>query len=234
MANAVEQASVIVCANNIVGRHLTDLFLADGERVVTTSRDQLSPKNDKHVPQTLTITSDDDIAAFAAWCDGAAKVQNLIFLCGYIAGTSLADKTNADIDADFAINAIGPIKLVKALLPVLADGARVIFVSSISADNGSYDPTYAAAKAALGGFVKSMAKFCDGKYRVNIVAPGLIEDTTMFDGFTADRVAHHVDQTPTGELNAPADIAAILHELCQPKWRNLTGQTIHVNGGRYV
>ena len=107
-------------------------------------------------------------------------------------------------------------------------------MNSISAFNGSYDASYAASKAAIIGFIKSMAKNGPNTIRFNAIAPGLIEDSKMARQFTVEDFDRHKSETPTGLHNDSSKIADIVFDICGPSWINMNGQVIHINGGRYV
>jgi 3-oxoacyl-[acyl-carrier protein] reductase len=107
-------------------------------------------------------------------------------------------------------------------------------VSSISGERGSFDPMYAASKAALIGFVKSLATWLAPGVRTNALAPALIAGSRMHDDMAPERREHHRSATPTGRLTTPQEVAAVLFNLCEPAWSNLNGQVIRINGGAHV
>jgi 3-oxoacyl-[acyl-carrier protein] reductase len=89
-----------------------------------------------------------------------------------------------------------------------------------------------AAKAALVGFTRGLAHdLADDRISVNCAVPGAI-DTSRAAGA---RPAHHLTHgTITGERGTPEDVAALVHFLCTPAARYITGQAIHANGGAYL
>ena len=107
-------------------------------------------------------------------------------------------------------------------------------LSSISGDRGSFDPIYAASKAALMAFVKSLAVWHAPGLRVNALAPALIDHSPMFEAMTPERRAHHLATTPTQRLTTPNEVADVIVNLCEPAWANLNGQVIRLNGGAHV
>ena len=93
---------------------------------------------------------------------------------------------------------------------------------------------YAAAKAGIIGFTKSMAReVASRNITVNAVAPGFI-DTDMTRALSDDQRSALMSQIPAGRLGTPADIAGAVAFLVSPAAAYVTGQTLHVNGGMYM
>jgi 3-oxoacyl-[acyl-carrier protein] reductase len=112
---------------------------------------------------------------------------------------------------------------------------RIINVTSIVGATGNPGQTnYAAAKAGLVGFTKSLARELGSRgITVNAVAPGFI-DTDMTRSLTAEQRGTLQAQIPLGRLGAPEDIAAAVLFLASPQAAYITGETLHVNGGMYM
>tara|TARA_B100000780_G_scaffold279215_2_gene256610 strand:+ start:3378 stop:4073 length:696 start_codon:yes stop_codon:yes gene_type:complete len=226
----VKKHILIICSSNSVGSALIKRSSSEGWNISHASRVKLS--GEKH--HFLDLTSQESILTFCNLIKDGLKIDALIFLCGVLGGSALDQKTHFEIDEDFTINAISQIKIIKNLINHFTDDGRVIFLNSISAFNGSYDPTYAASKAAIIGFIQSMAKYSSKNIRFNAVAAGLIEDSNMAKQFTAEDFNRHRSETPTGLLNLSVEIADIIFDMCGPSWKNMNGQVIHINGGRYI
>jgi 3-oxoacyl-[acyl-carrier protein] reductase len=109
---------------------------------------------------------------------------------------------------------------------------RIVSVTSIVGVTGNPgQANYAAAKAGIIGFTKSLAKEVASRgITVNTVAPGFI-DTDMTRALTDDQRKTLSDQIPMARLGTPEDIAAAVQFLCSPQAGYITGQTLHVNGG---
>lgn len=158
----------------------------------------------------------------------------VVVVAGLLPGKALADYPPGLAEQVMQVNALGPILLVQALLPILADQSRVVLFSSVSGERGSFDPVYASAKAALVGFVKSMATWSAPRTRFVAVAPGLVEGTAMYDAMAPERREHHRTSTPMGRLVRPTDLAAMIHDLTLPHWAHANGTCVRFNGGAYV
>ncbi len=112
---------------------------------------------------------------------------------------------------------------------------RVINIASVVGAMGNAGQVnYAAAKAGIMGFTKSMAREVGARnITVNTIAPGFIE-TDMTKALPEAQKEALMAQIPLGSLGQPEDIAAAVVFLASEQGRYITGQTIHVNGGMYM
>lgn len=112
---------------------------------------------------------------------------------------------------------------------------RIISIGSIVGTTGNPGQTnYAAAKAALIGFTKSLAQeIASRNITVNVISPGFI-DTDMTRGLAEEQKKHLLSQIPMERLGQPEDIAALVTFLASDQAAYITGQTLHVNGGMYM
>jgi 3-oxoacyl-[acyl-carrier protein] reductase len=142
-----------------------------------------------------------------------------------------------DWDQVIGTNLTGVFRICKACVRRMLKErrGRIINVSSIVGATGNPGQTnYAAAKAGLVGFTKSLARELGSRgITVNAVAPGFI-DTDMTRSLTAEQRGTLQAQIPLGRLGAPEDIAAAVLFLASPQAAYITGETLHVNGGMYM
>lgn len=112
---------------------------------------------------------------------------------------------------------------------------RIINLTSVVGVTGNPGQTnYAAAKAGIIGFTKSLAKeLASRNVTVNAVAPGFI-DTDMTRSLNEAQRAALLSQIPAGRLGSGEDVAAAVLFLASPQAAYITGQTLHVNGGMYL
>ncbi|MDJ0834690.1 MAG: 3-oxoacyl-ACP reductase FabG [Gammaproteobacteria bacterium] len=112
---------------------------------------------------------------------------------------------------------------------------RIISISSVVGASGNAGQTnYAAAKAGLVGFSKSLAREVGSRnITVNAVAPGFI-DTDMTRELDDKQKDALLTQIPLGRLGSAEEIAATVVFLASPAAAYITGETIHVNGGMYM
>lgn len=109
---------------------------------------------------------------------------------------------------------------------------RIINITSVVGLAGQAGQTnYAAAKAGLIGFTKSLAKEVGSRgITVNAVAPGFVP-TTMTEDLPEDMIKQIVDNTPLGRMGSPEDIAAAVAFLASEQASFITGQVLSVDGG---
>jgi 3-oxoacyl-[acyl-carrier protein] reductase len=112
---------------------------------------------------------------------------------------------------------------------------RIINIASVIGVTGNAGQSnYAAAKAGIIAFSKSLAREIGSRgITVNVVAPGFI-DTDMTKGLPDAQREAMLGQIPLGRLGGPADIAKAVAFLASPAAAYITGETLHVNGGMYM
>jgi 3-oxoacyl-[acyl-carrier protein] reductase len=112
---------------------------------------------------------------------------------------------------------------------------RIVNIASIVGVMGNAGQTnYAAAKAGIIGFSKSLAREVGSRgITVNVVAPGFIA-TDMTAQLPAEQQAQLVQQVALGRLGSVEDIAYAVAFLASPQASYITGETLHVNGGMYM
>ena len=135
----------------------------------------------------------------------------------------------ANLSAVFALSR----RCLRAM--VKARFGRIINITSvIGAAGNAGQANYAAAKAGVVGFTKSMAlEVASRNITVNAVAPGLI-DTDMTRKLTDQQRDAALGQIPMGRMGAAAEVAAVVGFLASPLASYITGETVHVNGGMYM
>ncbi|MGB1110474.1 MAG: 3-oxoacyl-ACP reductase FabG [Gammaproteobacteria bacterium] len=142
-----------------------------------------------------------------------------------------------DWDAVINTNLSSVFRLSKACLRGMmkARGGRIISIASVVGASGNAgQANYAAAKAGLVGFSKSLAREVGSRgITANVVAPGFI-DTDMTKALPEEQRKALLDQIPQGRLGETGDIAKAVGFLASPGASYITGETIHVNGGMYM
>jgi 3-oxoacyl-[acyl-carrier protein] reductase len=142
-----------------------------------------------------------------------------------------------DWDAVIATNLTAVFRLSKACVRRMMKErrGRIVNLTSVVGVTGNPGQTnYAAAKAGLLGFTKSLAReLATRGITVNAVAPGFI-DTDMTRALNEEQRVALLAQIPMARLGVPEDIAGAVLFLVSPQATYITGQTLHVNGGMYM
>lgn len=142
-----------------------------------------------------------------------------------------------DWDAILSANLTSVFRLCKAFLRGMMKVryGRIINVTSVVGVAGNPGQTnYAAAKAGMIGFTKSLAREVASRgITVNSIAPGFI-DTDMTRALSEAQRSALADQIPLGRFGKPEDVAAAVGFLASDAASYITGETLHVNGGMYM
>ena len=186
----------------------------------------------------LDVTDSDSLAGFVARVNkefGAPLV--LVNNAGVTRDNLLLRMKDDEWDTVVETNLTAVFRLTKAFLKGMtkARSGRIINISSVVGNMGNAgQANYAASKAGLLGFAKSLAREVGSRnITVNTVAPGFI-DTDMTRSLTDAQKDAMLSQIPLGRLGQPDDIAAIVAFLAGPAGSYISGETIHVNGGMYM
>jgi 3-oxoacyl-[acyl-carrier protein] reductase len=157
------------------------------------------------------------------------------------AGGIVARRTVAEMDAAFwdhviALNLKTVFLTTKAVLPVMPDGGAIVNLASQAARDGGGGgaSAYAAAKAGVLNFTRSMAKeLAARRIRVNAVNPGLIA-TAFHDTHTKPEIRQRVaGATPLGREGRAAEVADLVAYLASSRASFINGEAVEINGGAF-
>jgi NAD(P)-dependent dehydrogenase (short-subunit alcohol dehydrogenase family) len=187
-----------------------------------------------------------DVAGFAAFADrlrGALRdtwqrdtIDHLVHNAGHGDYAPVSETTEAQFDRLVDVHFKGVFFLTQALLPLLADGGRIVNLSTgLTRITYPGYAAYAAAKGAVEVLTRYLAKELGGRgITVNTVAPGAIE--TDFGGGAvrdnADLNRQFAAMTALGRVGVPDDIGPMVASLLAPENRWVTAQRIEVSGGQ--
>jgi len=186
----------------------------------------------------LNVTSQESIdAALAKINEAFGAPSILVNNAGITRDNLLMRMKDQEWDDIIDTNLTSVYRMSKACMRGMmkARKGRVINISSVVGESGNMGQTnYAAAKAGMIGFSKSMAREVATRgITVNCVAPGFIE-TDMTKGLPDAQKEALLKQIPVNRLGQPEEIAAAVSYLASPGAAYVTGQTISVNGGMYM
>jgi NAD(P)-dependent dehydrogenase (short-subunit alcohol dehydrogenase family) len=175
-------------------------------------------------------------ALSAIW--GRDNIDHLVNNAGHGEMASFAETTVAQFDALFDVHVKGVFFLTQALLPVLADGGRIVNLSSgLTRASVVGFSAYSAAKGAVETLSVYMAKELGSRgIAVNTVAPGAIE-TDFLGGAVRDMAElnkQFADMTALGRVGVPDDIGPMIASLLGADNRWVTAQRIEVSGGQAI
>ncbi len=176
-------------------------------------------------------------AALAAVGEAYGQPTILVNNAGITRDNLLMRMKDEEWEAIINTNLTSIYRLSKAVLRGMmkARRGRIISIASVVGVSGNAGQTnYAAAKAGVIGFSKSLAREVGSRgITVNVVAPGFI-DTDMTRALPEAQREALLSQIPLGRLGNPAEIAQAVAFLASPGAAYITGETIHVNGGMYM
>lgn len=228
-----------------IGRSISQVFLDEGAKVIIL--DKIKPDDlDSYISENANNTKyvkfiQHDITLFdktQKLFDEIANEFNSIDILVNNAGITrdklLIRMSDEDWDAVLNVNLKGAFNTIKAVTRIMAKQKRgkIINIGSVVGIMGNAgQANYAASKAGLIGFTKSIAKELAGRnVTVNCVAPGFVE-TEMTASLNAEQIASYLQIIPLKRPAKPVDVANVVCFLASDKSDYITGQVICVDGG---
>lgn len=214
------------------GFHVTALFGGDQE-AATRCRDELGIET-----LQCDVTKMAECALVVEQVQSTVgPVDTLVNNAGICRDAPFHKLSEGDWEKVMATNLDGLFNMTRQIWDGMRERGfgRVINISSINGLKGQFgQANYAAAKAGVIGFTKSLA--LEGARKgitANVVAPGYI-DTPMLSALKPETLAMIADQIPIGRLGRPEDVARCVSFLVSQDASFITGETLNVNGGQYL
>jgi 3-oxoacyl-[acyl-carrier protein] reductase len=239
------EIALVTGASRGIGAAVAQRLSTDGARVIGTATtaegaarisEALGPSGGRGA--VLDVASQ---ASIDALIEGIESQEGAVgILCnnaGITRDMLLLRMKQEDWDAVLQTNLASVFRLSKAVLRGMmkARKGRIINIASVVGLTGNAgQANYAAAKAGIVGFSKSLAREVGSRQiTVNVIAPGFI-DTDMTRALSEEQRAGLSAQIPLGRLGLPAEIAAAVAFLASPEAGYITGETLNVNGGMHM
>ena len=238
----MNQVAFITGASRGIGLAIANALNQHGYDVIGTARSEFNfdpvNKNVKMISLQLDITSREEVKNLPSKLKEMDLMPNIIINNAGITSDQLFLRmSELDWDKVNDTNLNGVFNVTKAFIKhlVKSKSGRVINISSVSGLMGNPGQVnYSSAKAALGGFTKSLAKEVGSRnITVNSIAPGFI-DTDMTSYLNDEAKAEIVKGIPLQKLGSTDDIADLVLYLASEKGAYITGQTISVDGGLFM
>lgn len=242
-----KEVALVTGASRGIGAAIADALGAAGATVVGTATSEsgaaaisqrFSAAGVNGQGRVLDVTDADQVLALTGdIASQSGTVSILVNNAGITRDNLLMRMSDDEWDDIIATNLSAVYRVCKACLRGMlkARRGRIINISSVVGATGNAgQANYAAAKAGLEGFSKSLAREIGSRgVTVNCIAPGFIQ-SDMTEGLSDERKAHLTSQIALGRLGQPQEIAAAVVFLASEGGSYITGHTLHINGGMHM
>ncbi|MEM8552518.1 MAG: SDR family oxidoreductase [Pseudomonadota bacterium] len=236
--------ALITGAGQGMGRAAALAFAAEGASVLATSRtaEKMSDFATHHVGMETAALDVADPAAIASVTSNGGPFDILINCAGWVADGPLISSADEDWETSWQINVMGPMRLIRAVLPaMIARGAgSIVNVASVASSltGVANRAAYGTTKAALIGLTKSVARdhIADG-IRCNALCPGTTASPSLDERIAAtpdpeETRRAFVTRQPMGRLGTVEEMAAAMVWMASDEAAFMTGAVVPIDGGQ--
>jgi len=235
-----DRKAIVTGGSTGIGLAIVRALLEQGYGVISLARRPVGLKSARL--RSVQVDLADVEATRAAVTEIAAReaVTTLVHNAGAILEKPIEEVRAADIDTLTHLHLTAAVTLVQANLPAMraARFGRIVLISSRAVLGLAKRTAYAATKAGMLGLSRTWAlELAPDGITVNVIAPGPIEETEMFDSAVEKGSARHAalaQSIPVRRLGRPADVARAVTFFTDPEAGFVTGQTLYVCGGASV
>jgi 3-oxoacyl-[acyl-carrier protein] reductase len=229
--SGIGRATALRLASDGYGVTVNDIIPEQAESVAA----EIRRKGGEAVAAGGDVSHEDDVASVVAVCRKAfGDPTHLISNAGHVHQAPFTELTVSDFDRMIAVHVRGAFLMTRAVLPAMLarkTGAIVYTASQLGQIGGVELAHYSAAKAAIIGLAKSLAREVSAQgVRVNVVAPGPI-NTPLVKGLSLEWRKAKAAELPLGRFGEPEEVAAAIAFLCSDEASLFVGQTIGPNSG---
>lgn len=234
------RTAIVTGGSTGIGLEICRTLAGDGYRVLNLARRPCELDHPAIDNFTIDLCDVDATEALAAELGANYEVTDVIHNAGAIRAAMLGDVSTSDLATLSQLHLGAVISLVQACLPSLRDcgSGRIVLIGSRAAQGLATRTVYSATKAGMLGMARTWAlELAPDGITVNVVAPGPIAETEMFDSVMpteSERAASLAASLPVRRLGRPADVAHAVRFFLAPDSGFITGQTLLVCGGSSV
>jgi 3-oxoacyl-[acyl-carrier protein] reductase len=246
MSTLASKVAIVTGASRGIGRAIAVQLAGAGATVVCVARsdnaaataDEIRAAGGQAESHGVDVTDSAGVEVLVAGViERHGRVDVLVSNAGIARDQLMLRMKRADWDDVLATNLTASFTWCQAVIkPMIRQrSGRIVAISSVVGQTGNAgQANYAASKAGLIGFCKSLAReVASRNVTVNVVAPGLI-GTDMTKAITDNAKADWAVQIPMGRMGTPDDVAAAVRFLASDEASYITGQVLAVNGGMYM
>lgn len=246
------QAVVVVGGAQGIGRAIADAFVEEGAKVGGMDLASESSGFPGEYRKADVANFDEIKKGAADLADRFGKIDHLVFSVGIGSGKFGFPFWNvppSDWMRVLEVNLLGAVHVAQAFVPFMREGdsqgRSLLFLTSVAGQIGSQtDPPYSASKAGLINFMQCVAKdlAVDG-IRANALSPGMVKTSLNRSVWEASGVEESYEDwaegkikniAPLGQWQSPEEYGAMAVYLASGQARNITGQTINIDGGQVM
>tara|TARA_R110002051_G_scaffold15064_2_gene47635 strand:- start:27407 stop:28147 length:741 start_codon:yes stop_codon:yes gene_type:complete len=243
MKNLENKIAIITGGNSGIGYATAKQLISDGAKVIITGRRLEAIEQAANELGAIPFLADqanvNDIDKLHNYIKKEYGKVDILFINAGITGTTnpIENTSNENFDRVMNINFRGAYFTLSKFIPLLNEGASVVFLSSnVASTNIANSSVYQASKAAINSIAKTAAaELASRNIRVNMVSPGPTRTNVLsksYDETTAKSIWDNLaDTIPLKKIGNPEDVATMVAYLCYDSASFITGAEFLIDGG---